>query len=121
MQQLRSAQRPLLILGHGIRLAGAVDLIDPLLDHLGVPALVSWAGKDMSAHPLIYGSCGVYGGRAANHIVQQADFILCIGTRLAIPQTGYDIAKFAPNAKIVRGGHRRGRSAQVHGAQTVHG
>ena len=101
MLQLREAQRPLLILGHGIRLAGAVDLIDPLLEHLGIPALVSWQGKDMSAHPLIYGSCGVYGGRAANHIVQQADFILCIGTRLAIPQTGYDITKFAPNAKIV--------------------
>jgi acetolactate synthase-1/2/3 large subunit len=101
VKQLRDAQRPLLLLGHGIRLAGAVDLTDPLLDHLGIPAIVSWAGKDMSDHPLIYGSAGVYGGRAANHIVQQADFILCIGTRLAIPQTGYDITKFAPDAKIV--------------------
>ena len=101
MKQLREAARPLLILGHGIRLAGAVDLIDPLLDHLGIPALTSWAAKDSTAHPLVFGHCGVYGGRAANHIVQQADFVLCIGTRLAIPQTGYDITKFAPNAKIV--------------------
>lgn len=101
MRELREMQRPLLILGHGIRLAQAVDLIDPLLDHLGIPALVSWAGKDMSAHPLVYGSCGVYGNRAANHIVQRADFVLAIGTRLSILQTGYDLAKFAPDAKIV--------------------
>lgn len=100
MQQLRDAARPLLWLGHGIRLAGAQHLVDPLLDHLGVPALTSWAGKDLSDHPLIYGHAGVYGGRAANHIVQQADFILCIGTRLSILQTGYDIEKFAPNATI---------------------
>jgi acetolactate synthase-1/2/3 large subunit len=101
VRQLREAQRPLLWLGHGIRLAGAVGLIDPLLDHLGIPAITSWAGKDMTAHPLVYGHAGVYGGRAANHIVQQADFILAIGTRLSILQTGYDIEKFAPKAKVL--------------------
>lgn len=96
-----AAERPLLWLGHGIRLAGAVGLIDPLLDHLGVPALVSWAGLDMSDHPLIYGRAGIYGQRAANHIVQRADLIVAIGTRLAIPQVGYDIGTFAPTARIV--------------------
>lgn len=101
MIALREAQRPLLWLGHGIRLAGAVDLIDPVLDHLGIPAIVSWAGRDMSAHPLIYGSAGVYGNRVANHLVQRADFILAIGTRLSILQTGYDLAKFAPDAQVV--------------------
>lgn len=101
MLQLRSRQRRLLILGHGIRLAGAQPLVDPLLDHLGIPALVSWAGKDMTAHPLVYGSCGVYGTRAANHIIQEADFVLAIGTRLSILQTGYDLEKFAPKAEVV--------------------
>lgn len=95
------ADRPLLWLGHGIRLAEAVGLIDPLLDHLGVPALVSWAGLDMSDHPLIYGRAGIYGQRAANHIVQRADLIVAIGTRLAIPQVGYDIGTFAPGARLV--------------------
>jgi acetolactate synthase-1/2/3 large subunit len=55
----------------------------------------------MTAHPLVMGCAGVYGGRAANHIVQQADYILAIGTRLSLLQTGYDLAKFAPNAKLV--------------------
>jgi acetolactate synthase-1/2/3 large subunit len=95
---IQLAKKPLLWLGHGIRLSGSVNLIDPLLAHLKIPAVISWAGLDMSSHPMIVGRAGVYGGRAANAIVQHADYILAIGTRLAIPQVGYDFEKFAPHA-----------------------
>ncbi|MFY8044318.1 MAG: thiamine pyrophosphate-binding protein, partial [Rhodoferax sp.] len=100
--QLLSAQRPLLWLGHGIRLSGAEDQIAPLLDRLGVPALVSWAGIDMvdSDHPLVFGRAGVYGQRAANFILQNCDYLLTIGTRLAIPQIGYDLTELARGATI---------------------
>jgi acetolactate synthase-1/2/3 large subunit len=89
-------------LGHGIRLASAEQLIEPLLDQLGVPALVSWAGIDMidSGHPLVYGRAGVYGQRSANFILQNCDYILAIGTRLAIPQIGYDLSELARAATI---------------------
>ena len=99
---LLKAKRPLIWLGHGIRLAGAEQLIEPLLDQLGVPALVSWAGIDMvdSGHPLVYGRAGVYGQRSANFILQNCDYILAIGTRLAIPQIGYDLSELARAATI---------------------
>lgn len=99
---LLSAQRPLLWLGHGIRLAGAQQQITPLLDLLGVPALVSWAGIDMvdSTHPLVFGRAGVYGQRCANFILQNCDYLLTIGTRLAIPQIGYDLSELARGARI---------------------
>jgi acetolactate synthase-1/2/3 large subunit len=99
---LLSAERPLLWLGHGIRLAGAEKQIAPLLDLLGVPALVSWAGIDMvdSTHPLVFGRAGVYGQRAANFILQNCDYLLTIGTRLAIPQIGYDLTELARGARI---------------------
>lgn len=102
IQALLNAKRPLLWLGHGIRLAGAEQKIKPLLELLGVPALVSWAGIDMieSDHPLIYGSAGVYGQRAANFILQNSDYVLTIGTRLAIPQIGYDLSELARAARI---------------------
>ena len=102
VQALLTAQRPLLWLGHGIRLAGAAEKIKPLLDLLGVPALVSWAGIDMidSKHPLIFGRAGVYGQRAANFILQNCDYLLTIGTRLAIPQIGYDLSELARAADI---------------------
>ena len=99
---LLAAQRPLLWLGHGIRLAGAEKKIKPLLDLLGIPALVSWAGIDMidSKHPLVFGRAGVYGQRAANFILQNCDYLLTIGTRLAIPQIGYDLSELARGARI---------------------
>lgn len=100
---LRRSKRPLLWLGHGIRLAGAHGLLPRLLDAAKVPALVTWAGIDMieSAHPLIFGRAGVYGGRAANFILQNCDFLLTIGTRLAMPQVGYEINELSREARIV--------------------
>jgi len=99
---LLSAERPLLWLGNGIRLAGAEKKIAPLLELLGVPALVSWAGIDMidSGHPLVFGRAGVYGQRAANFILQNCDYLLTIGTRLAIPQVGYELSELARAARI---------------------
>ncbi|MCV2371190.1 thiamine pyrophosphate-binding protein [Roseateles oligotrophus] len=99
---LLAAERPLLWLGHGIRLAGAEQQIAPLLELLGAPALVSWAGIDMidSSHPLVFGRAGVYGQRCANFILQNCDYLLTLGTRLAIPQIGYDVSELARAARI---------------------
>lgn len=100
---LAGAKRPLVWLGHGIRLAGAVDQMTALLESVQVPYLVSWAGIDMvdSEHPLVYGRAGVYGQRCANFVLQNCDLLLTIGTRLAIPQVGYDISELARDAKIM--------------------
>ena len=102
VEALRKAERPLLWLGNGIRLAGAVDELPALLDKLDLPALVSWAGIDMldSSHPRVAGRAGVYGQRAANFTLQNCDYILAIGTRLAIPQVGYDLTELARGAQI---------------------
>ncbi|GGX75029.1 thiamine pyrophosphate-binding protein [Massilia dura] len=99
---LLAAERPLLWLGNGIRLAHAEEKLLPLLERLGVPVLVSWAGIDMldSDHELVMGRAGVYGQRAANFILQNSDYVLAIGTRLAIPQVGYDLTELARMARI---------------------
>ncbi len=95
-------KRPLFWLGHGIRLAGAVDLIEPLLERYPIPFITSWQGKDMVRHdhPRFYGHAGVYGHRAANTIVQNADLIIAVGTRLSLMQTGFDLLRFAESAEI---------------------
>ena len=100
---LKNAKRPVLWLGHGIRLAGAEKHINELLSVLNVPALVSWQGIDMidSQHNMVFGRAGVYGQRYSNFIVQNSDLVICIGTRMAYPQIGYDINEFARDAKIV--------------------
>lgn len=102
VEKLQSSKRPVLWLGHGIRLAGATERLLKLVDALNIPALVSWAGIDMldSNHPLVFGRAGVYGQRSANFVLQNSDYVLAIGTRLAIPQVGYDLSELARAAQI---------------------
>lgn len=101
-QILKVAERPVLWLGNGIRLAGAEDRVLQLVESLGIPTLVSWQACDIldSDHPLCFGRAGVYGQRVANFVLQNCDALICIGTRLAIPQVGYDLTEFARAAQI---------------------
>jgi acetolactate synthase I/II/III large subunit len=101
-EKLKGAKRPLLWLGHGIRLAGAHERLEELFEKWSIPALVTWQGIDMidSDHPLVFGRAGVYGQRAANFILQNCDYLLAIGTRLAYPQVGYDLKELCRDAEI---------------------
>jgi acetolactate synthase-1/2/3 large subunit len=100
---LREAKRPVLWLGVGIRMAAAVVEARRLVECLGVPVLLAWSAIDLlpSEHPLVFGRAGVYGQRAANLILQNCDYLLTVGTRLAIPQVGYEISEFARSASRI--------------------
>ena len=102
LEKLDKSERPLIWLGNGVRLAGAEYLIKELLSKLNIPCIVSWAGIDLidSDHPLVYGRAGTYGQRCANFVLQNSDFLICIGTRLSISQIGYDVNELARNAEI---------------------
>lgn len=100
--ELSQAKRPVIWLGHGIKLAGGERLIKTLMEIIPAAYIVSWAGIDMidADHPLLFGRAGVYGQRSANFILQNSDYLLTIGTRLSISQIGYDITELAREAKI---------------------
>ncbi len=97
VELIERASRPLLWVGHGVRLANAVDTLRRVVDRLGVPVLCAWNGSDLLAedHQLYAGRAGVYGQRAANFALQNCDLIAGLGTRMAIPQRGYEDAEFA--------------------------
>lgn len=100
--KLKEAKRPLIWAGQGIRLAGMKEEFKQLVDKLQIPVILTWSGIDLlhDKHPLYFGRAGVTGMRYSNFIVQNCDFLLVIGSRLSLLQTGYDINLFAPNAKI---------------------
>lgn len=99
---LRTAKRPLIIVGNGVRLAGAQKQMLALIDLLRVPVVTSWSAADMVAdHEYHIGHCGLFGDRASNFTVQTADVILVLGCRLSIPMIGHNTKAFAPNAKII--------------------
>lgn len=100
---INNSERPVIIGGHGVRLAGAKKQFRYLVDLLRVPTLLTWSGIDLLSedNPNFFGRFGLYGQRAANFIVQNADLVLVIGSRLALPQVGYDFSQFARGAKII--------------------
>lgn len=85
---MRWRERPVILLGHGARLAGA-DCA-PLLD-IGLPILTSWLAKDLidNTHPNYFGSPGVYGQRMANQVLYAADQVIAIGNRLSVWNAGH--------------------------------
>ena len=103
IELLKKAQRPLLWVGHGIRLSNSQQAFRTVFDTLGVPALVSWQAADLvpDDHPLYVGRAGTYGQRWANLALQNCDLLITLGTRLALPQRGYVDSEFARSAKKV--------------------
>lgn len=102
LSELKNAKRPLILAGHGVRLSGMKDDFRKLVSQLQVPTILSWSGIDLlhDKDPFYFGRSGVSGMRHSNFIVQNCDFLLVLGTRLSLLQTGYDITQFAPHAKI---------------------
>lgn len=103
IELLNWAERPLLLLGNGVRLAKAIPEMNALIDLLHIPVMTTWNGVDLieNDHPLFFGRPGAVGHRHANFIQQNADFVLTIGTRLNLLSTGYDFDSFLRKAKHV--------------------
>ncbi len=94
---LNRSERPVLLAGHGVRLAGAVEEFKTLLEHLQIPVLTTWLGMDLigADHPLYFGRPGGMAPRGANFAVQNADFLLVLGSRLDLGLVGYSYENFA--------------------------
>lgn len=97
IDDLNRAERPVLLAGNGIRLAGADKEFDELVETLGIPVLTTWNGIDLieETNPLYFGRPGGLGHRYANFIQQNSDLFLSIGARLNLLQTGYNFDGFA--------------------------
>ncbi len=100
IKELNKASRPAVILGNGVRLAHACDKARELVELLNVPVFVSWNGVDLieEDHPLYYGRPNIVGHRSANLILQSADLVISIGTRLSLLNTGYNFAGYLEKA-----------------------
>ena len=102
-KKLAVAERPLIIAGQGIRLAGAIKTFSRMVEHCGIPVVASRLGIDLlpSAYPLFIGRIGNKGDRAGNFAVQNSDLVISIGSRLSVSSTGHNYANFAREAEIV--------------------
>ena len=102
-QMIRTAKRPTILAGFGIKAAGAETQFRTLIESLQIPVMITWNAIDLvgSDHPLYAGRPGTYGQRGANFVIQNCDLLINIGSRLSIPQIGYEYSEFARAAKKV--------------------
>lgn len=100
---LRASKRPAIIVGSGVRNAGAGKLFLETAEALNVPVLTSISGIDLMAsdHRLFFGRPGILGERPANFIMQNSDLFIVLGTRMGIRICGYAYATVARHAKKV--------------------
>lgn len=99
---IAKAKRPLFLLGGGISISGANELMTQLVDKTGIPVVTTLMGKGgiSSRHPLYLGNVGIHGGYAPNVAITDCDVMISIGTRFNDRITG-KLSTFAQNCKIV--------------------
>lgn len=100
IDKLKSAKSPVVYVGNGVRLAGRVEQFLSIVEALNVPVVTAISGSDIiwHNHPLCFGKPGICGDRIGNIMVQNADLLIVLGTRLSIRQVSYAYELLAPKA-----------------------
>src|SRR6058998_3351338 len=97
LNALRSAERPLVIIGKGMAYSRAEDEVRAFIERTKLPFLASPMGKGVMAddHPLSVGA-------ARSHALKEADLILLLGARLNwIMHFGLP-PRFNPNVRVIQ-------------------
>ena len=100
---LRGAERPLVVFGAGAELAGVEKNLEEWLRTTDIPFVASWSALNSFNHDMqnYCGHFGVYGNRGGNYVIQNADRILVLGSRLDNRQRSGNPNTFAPQAKFL--------------------
>lgn len=104
LESLQNAKRPVVLIGKGIRSAGAELLLRKFVKQIRIPVTYSASAPDVfgAQNELSIGSVGAMGcSRAGNFAVANADLVLVLGSRLNSLTTGVDFCKFARDAKVI--------------------
>jgi acetolactate synthase-1/2/3 large subunit len=99
LEKIQESSRPVLLLGTGVQLSRSEKEAIEFAEKFQLPILTAWAHDIVhSSHPLFMGRPGTIGSRPGNFILQQAELLIIVGSRLNIRQISYNYEKFAPKA-----------------------
>lgn len=94
-----NSKRPIVLAGNGIHMSKTRDKFREFIDSHELPYVVTFFGSDLGDDYV--GKTGLIGNRSGNFAIQNADLILCLGSRLSKNITGYNRSLFAREAKVV--------------------
>ncbi|MDB9567424.1 acetolactate synthase 2 catalytic subunit [Providencia rettgeri] len=99
---LEQSEKPMLYVGGGVGMSGAVKELREFIEFTGVPSVATLKGLG-AVSPLdenYLGMLGMHGTKAANISVQRCDLLIAVGARFDDRVTG-KLNTFAPNAKVI--------------------
>lgn len=94
-----ATKRPILLAGNGIHLSHTREKFRAFLKQHGIPWVTTFFGSDLGDDYV--GKVGLIGNRAGNFAIQNADLVVCLGSRFSKNITGYNRKLFAREAKVV--------------------
>ncbi|HET9920560.1 MAG TPA: biosynthetic-type acetolactate synthase large subunit [Ktedonobacteraceae bacterium] len=99
---IASAQRPLIMSGHGIILSSAYAELREFAEKANIPVITTLLGLSAfpETHPLALGMPGMHGPAHVNRAIGVADLIIGVGLRFDDRVTG-KVSEFAPNAQFI--------------------
>lgn len=104
LSEINKSQRPVLLVGHGVRSSGAIKELETFVKKISIPVVYTFSSPDIYPlkNKMSIGSVGSMGcSRAGNFSLQNSDLIIVIGSRLSSLTTGIDFCKFGREAKII--------------------
>ncbi len=99
---IRAARKPVLYIGGGAKISGAVEAVRDFARMTGIPQVstLNALGTIPTGQDNFLGMLGMHGTRAANEAVQESDLLIVVGARFDDRATG-KLAEFAPHAGVV--------------------
>lgn len=100
IEDIKRAEKPLILAGAGIRMAGACDELLELAEKFSVPVVTSRGGIDVvpTNCQWFVGRPGAYGDRTSHFAISQCDYLLILGSRLSTSTIGYYPQRFGEHA-----------------------
>ena len=103
---LSNAKFPVILNGAGVVLGAAIPASQALAERLDAPVCCNYQHNDAfpGSHPLFAGPLGYNGSKAGMELIQQADVVLALGTRLNPFSTlpGYNLDYWPKDAKLIQ-------------------
>ena len=99
---INEAERPLILVGNGVKISGAEETLLKLAEAGNIPVASTLMGLSCvpSDHPLYIGMIGMHGNVAGNLMTQEADLLIAVGMRFSDRVTG-NLKTYAPKAKVI--------------------
>lgn len=99
---INSAQRPVILSGGGVSIAGANAEVMTLAEKARIPVTTSLMGLGSfpGTHELFMGMVGMHGTKTSNLAVSDCDLFIAIGARFS-DRVISNVSRFAPKAKIM--------------------